>query len=260
MSLDRRFHRLSFKLNQGDKNSKWAVSPEIWLVGVVHGDPDGYDKILRVLHLARPHIISVEISEFSRRCRRRQEARWQRQFKLSLQSLPPQHRNHLALHKVAAQIACPCEVKAAEAYGRHHGVAWQAVDLNALSREHLPRYSAELLHPDNLANLILTPDADWGKYIQQEYRRARRVLQTGPGRGLGPAAMASSPQAAMREKVLAHRVLRLAKKWSRIVHVGGWEHLRTSGPGKTMADFLLAWSPERLLLDEAPQGYIRLEG
>ncbi len=36
----------------------------------------------------------------------------------------------------------------------------------------------------------------------------------------------------MREKVLAHRVGRLAKQWLRVVHVGGWEHLITVGPEK----------------------------
>ncbi len=61
---------------------------------------------------------------------------------------------------------------------------WQAVDINALAREHLPRYGEELLSPDNLRNLALTPDADWGEYIRQEYRRARRALQTGRGSGI----------------------------------------------------------------------------
>jgi hypothetical protein len=219
-------------------------------VGVVHGDPEGYDKILRVLDQVRPRIISVEISEYSWRYRRRQEARWRQQFQLGLQALPRQQRKHLALDKVAAQIACPFEVRAAEDYARRHGVAWQAVDINALSREHLPRYGKELLSPKNLTNLTLTPDADWGEYIRQEYRRARRALQTGPGRRIGWADTTVSPQAAMREKVLAQRVRRLAKKWSRIVHVGGWEHLIASGSDKTMADYLAAWRPERLLLDE----------
>jgi hypothetical protein len=222
---------------------------EIFLVGVVHGDPDGYDKLLRLLQRLRPRIISVEISEYSWRCRRRQEARWQRQFQRGLRSLPPEQRKHVALLKVAAQIDCPFEVRAAEDYGRRWGVAWQAVDINSLAREHLPRYAGELLSPDNLRNLVLTPDADWGEYIRQEYRRARRALQAGQIGVDGLAARAGFPAAAMREKVLAHRVRRLARKWPRVVHLGGWEHLITSGPNKTMADFLTAWRPQRLLLD-----------
>ncbi len=87
-------------------------------MGVVHGDPEGYDKLMRVFDRVRPRIISVEISEYSWRYRRSQEARWQRQFQLGLQSLPRQQRNHLALHKVAAQIACPFEARAAEDYAQ----------------------------------------------------------------------------------------------------------------------------------------------
>lgn len=222
---------------------------EIFLVGVVHGDPEGYDKARRLLDRVRPQTISVEISEYSRRFRCCREARWQRQFQLGLQSLPRQQRNHLSLHKVAAQIACPFEVRAAEDYAQEHGVGWQAVDINALSREHLPRYGEELLSPNNLRNLALTPDADWGEYIRQEYRRARIALQTGQGRGMVIPDTEVASQAAMREKVLAQRVRRLAQKWLRLVHLGGWEHLITYGPRKTMADFLSAWRPKRLLLD-----------
>ena len=229
---------------------KGGEQPEIILVGVVHGDPEGYDKLIKFFNRVRPRFISVEISEYSRRYRRSREAQWRRRFQLSRQALPPQQRQHLALQKVAAQIAYPFEARATEDYARRHGVAWQAVDINSVARKHLPRYEAELLRVDNLRCLALTPDADWGEYIRQEYRRARRTLETGRGSGIYPAVTAESARTTMREKVLAHRVGRLAKYWLRVVHVGGWEHLTISGPGKTMAGFLAAWRPQRLLLDE----------
>jgi hypothetical protein len=225
-----------------------AEQPEIILVGVVHGDPEGYDKLIKFFHRVRPRIISVEISEYSWRYRRSQKAQWQKRFQHSRQSLPPQQRHHLALHKLAAQIALPFEARTAEDFAQQHGVSWQAVDINGIAREHLPRYGEELLSPDNLRNLVLTQDGAWGEYIRQEYRRARRVLQTGRGSGMVMTTGAVSPQAGMREKVLAHRVAQLAKQWLRVVHVGGWEHLIRSGPRKTMADFLSVWRPQRVLL------------
>ena len=118
---------------------------KIILVGVVHGDPGGYDKLKRLLTRTRPRLISVEISEYSWRYRRRWQARWQRQFQLASQALPPELRRHLALQKVAAQIACPFEVKAAEDYAREHGAAWRAVDLNRIARENLPRYAGGII-------------------------------------------------------------------------------------------------------------------
>jgi hypothetical protein len=224
--------------------------PGIILVGVVHGDPEGYDRLKKFLHLVRPRVISVEISEYSWRYRRNREVPWQRQFQLSRQSLLEEQRRHVALEKVAAQIACPFEVRAAEDYARGHGVGWQAVDLNSVAREHLPRYEAELLSQENLGSLVLTPDGDWGEHIRQEYQRARMALQTGRGSMINMLGGELSPQASMREKVLAHRVARLAKQWLRVVHVSGWEHLVMSGPRKTMADFLAAWRPRRVLLDD----------
>jgi hypothetical protein len=225
--------------------------PEIILVGVVHGDPEGYDKLIKFFHRVRPRVISVEISKYSWRYRRNQKAQWQQRFQHSRQYLPLQQRHHLALHKLAAQIALPFEARAAEGYAQQHGVSWQAVDINAIAREHLPRYDEELLSPDNLRKLALTPDAAWGEYIRLEYRRARLVLQTGRSSVMVMTTGAVPPQAGMREKVLAHRVDRLAKQWLRVVHVGGWEHLIRSGPRKTMADFLAVWRPQGLLLDEA---------
>lgn len=221
----------------------------ILLVGVVHGDPGGYEKILRLFERVRPRAISVEISEYSWRYRRSREIQWQRQFQLSRQSLPEEQRRHVALERVAAQIACPFEVRAAEEYARGHGVGWQAVDLNSLAREHLPRYEAELLSQENLGSLVLTPDGDWGEHIRQEYQRARVALQTGRSSMFDILGGAQSPQVSLREKVLAYRVARLAKQRLRVVHVSGWEHLVMSGPRKTMADFLAGMRPRRVLLD-----------
>lgn len=229
---------------------KGTAGLEIILVGVVHGDPAGYDKLKRFFQQLRPRVISVEISEYSWRYRRRRTAGWLRQFRLNREFLAKEQRRHLALEKVAAQIAYPFEVRAAEDYAQENGVAWQAVDISSVSREHLPRYDAELLGLDNLRNLVLTPDGDWGEHIHQEYQRARRLLATGRGSWPDIRSGALAPQASMREKVLAHRVVRLAKQWLRVVHVGGWEHLVTAAPGKTMADFLAVWRPQRVLLDE----------
>lgn len=231
--------------------NKTAGYPDITLVGVVHGDPEGYDKLKELFRRLRPLGISVEISEYSRRYRRHHQAQWQRQFESARQVLPPEVRNHLALQKLAAQIAFPFEAKAAAAYAREHGLTWRAIDLNSIAREHLPCYATQLLSPDNLRQLITTPDGDWQDYIRREYCRARRISPACQALTLHPAGMASAPQATLREKVLAHRVVLLAKEWSKIVHVGGWEHMLRSGESRTMADFLAPWRPEVILLDDA---------
>lgn len=216
----------------------------------MHGDPAGYNKLTRLLRHVGVRMISVEISEYSWRYRRRRQGRWRRQFQLASADLPPEGRGHLALQKVAAQIAYPFEVRAVEDYARDYGAGWRAVDLNGPAREHLPRYEAELLRPENLRALLATADGDWRDYIRQEYRRARRVLETGRGQGINLEG-AAPPLTTLREKVLAQRVGRLAKAWGKIVHVGGWEHLAGTEGKRRMVDFLAGLRPAIILLDES---------
>ena len=223
--------------------------PEIILVGVVHGDPEGYAKALSLLEYWQPRVVSVEISGFSWRYRRRHADLWQRQFQAGLAALPAAQRRHLALERLAAKIALPFEVRAARAFGRRYSRPWQAVDIAALAREHLPCFSRELLQPANLRQLLATPDGDFQAAVRQEYARAWRLLSSqAPYWPLRPQELIA--QTTMREKVLAGRVRRLARRWHRVVHLGGWEHLVCTGQDQTMADFLAPLQPQRLVLSD----------
>jgi hypothetical protein len=219
---------------------------EIILVGVVHGDPQGYNKAMALLEELRPAAVGVEISRYSWDYRRRWVRRWQEQFRAAQAALPPAHRQHLALQRLAAQIALPFEVRAAAAYARCHRRVWAPLDINAISREHLPRYHRELLTPENLRHLTADPDGSLAAFIRREYDRAVHLLGR-PG-APWPRCLAVDPQSTMREKVLAHRLRRLAQQWSRVVHFGGWEHLIYTGGHHTLADLLAPWEPQRLLL------------
>ncbi|AEB08599.1 hypothetical protein [Desulfobacca acetoxidans] len=229
---------------------KTQVQPEIFLVGVVHGDPEGHDKALELLAKVRPRVISVEISDFSLLYRWRYQSRWHLRFQDLLKTLTPAEQRHPALKKVAAQIDYPFEVQAAQDYAGQHGIPWQAVDLNCIAREHLPRYRRELLTLDNLRNLTLTADGDWRQYILREYKRARRAIYGRPM--ITPTALFSkpSPQAAMREKIMARRIKRLACTYNRLVHLGGWEHLAPRPERDSLADWLASGRPRIVLLDD----------
>jgi hypothetical protein len=73
---------------------------------------------MQLLAHLQPDLVTVEISPFSLRYRRRHEPRWQRQWSRALAQLPAGAAGHLALRRLAAQIALPFEVKAARDYGR----------------------------------------------------------------------------------------------------------------------------------------------
>ena len=138
----------------------WATAPpalpseNLILIGTVHGDPRGYERVTRLLEWLRPEVVTVEISRFSVRYRRAWEDRWRRQLQEALAELPPGAAGHPAMQKVAAQIALPFEYRAARDYSRENGVRCLPLDLGGLSRRHLPRYGRELLSPGQFAGSV----------------------------------------------------------------------------------------------------------
>jgi hypothetical protein len=217
------------------------------LIGTVHGDPRGQARAGKLLHHLRPELVTVEISPFSLRYRERHGARWQRQLAEALTALPAGAALHLAIRRLTAQVALPFEVRAARDYSRSSGVPWRPLDLGFISRRHLPRYGSELLSPANLRALLTTADGELEDFVVAQFRRARQALARPPRRPIFPGA----PETLRRERFLARRLRGLARRYRRVVHLGGWEHL------VAWPDFLGLWGdladlkPQRVLLDEA---------
>jgi hypothetical protein len=230
-------------------------NPGLVLVGAVHGDPRGYVRAGKLLEHLRPDLVTVEISPFSLRYRLKYGPRWQRQLAQALKALPPMAAGHLAIQRLAAQVGLPFEVRAARDYSRSCGLPWRPLDLGAPARQHLPRYGPELLSPANLEALLTTPDGSLAQYVAGEFRRARLALARGPQR---PFASVTA-ETLRREGFLARRLHRLIRRYRRVVHLGGWEHLVAWQDSPGLWRDLAHLSPRRLLLDEAdrlpdPQG------
>ena len=83
------------------------------LIGTVHGDPRGQARAGKLLHHLRPDLVTVEISPFSLSYRLKHGGRWQRQLAAALAELPAGAERHLAIQRLAAQVALPFEVRAA---------------------------------------------------------------------------------------------------------------------------------------------------
>jgi hypothetical protein len=217
------------------------------LIGTVHGDPQGYARARALLASLRPDLVTVEISPFSLRYRQRYGAGWQRQLAQSLAELPADAARHVAIQRLAAQVALPFEVKAAREYHRRAGAPWRSLDLGFLSRRHLPRFGPELLSPANLKALLTTPDGPLAEYVVAEFRRARLALAQPLRRLFYPGVS----ETLRRERFIGRRLRQLAFRHRRVVHLGGWEHLvdwqDSPGLWRALADL----SPGRILLDEA---------
>ena len=217
------------------------------LIGTVHGDPRGQVRAGELLHHLRPGLVTVEISPFSLRYRRQHGVRWQRQLAAALAELPEGAALHLAIRRLAAQVALPFEVKAAQEYSRRAGVPWRPLDLGFLSRRHLPRFGPELLSPANLKALLTTADGSLAEFVAAEFRRARQALARVPRRPISP----SVSDTLRREGALARRLRGLTSRHRRVVHLGGWEHLVAWQDSPGLWGDLADLKPGRLLLDEA---------
>jgi len=227
------------------------------LVGTVHGDPQGQARAEKLLHHLRPDLVTVEISPFSLGYRLKHGRGWQRQLAAALAELPAGAERHLAIRRLAAQVALPFEVRAAGEYSRSLNVSWRPLDLGFVSRRHLPRYAAELLSPANLEALLATADGDLKNFVAGEFRRARQAWTGAPRRRIFPGV----PETVRRERFLARRLRRLAARYRRVVHLGGWEHLVAWEDSPGLWSDLADLKPRRLLLDEAdrlPDFYTRL--
>lgn len=231
------------------ENAIWEDSANLGLIliGTVHGDPQGQDRAGKLLDRLRPDMVTVEISPFSLNYRLKHGGRWQRRLAAALAELPAGAERHLAIQRLAAQVALPFEVRAARESSRRVSVPWRPLDLGFLSRRHLPRYATELLSPANLEALLATADGDLEDFVAGEFRRARQAWAGDPRRRVFP----NAPETRRRERILARRLRALAARHRRVAHLGGWEHLvaREDSPGLwgDLADL----QPRRVLLDEA---------
>jgi hypothetical protein len=163
--------------------------------------------------------------------------------------MPAGAERHLAIQRLAAQVALPFEVRAAREYSRRLNVPWRPLDLGFLSRRHLPRYATELLSQANLEALLATADGELEDFVAGEFRRARQAWAGAPRRRILPRV----PETWRRERFLSRRLRGLASRYRRVVHLGGWEHLLTWEDSPGLWGDLADLKPRRLLLEEADQ-------
>ena len=231
------------------ENAIWEDSANfsLILIGTIHGDPQGQARAGKLLLHLRPDMVTVEISPFSLNYRLKHSGSWQRRLAAALAELPAGAERHLAIQRLAAQVALPFEVRAAGDYSRRVNVPWRPLDLGFLSRRHLPRYAIELLTPANLWALLATADGELKDFVAGEFHQARQALAGAPQRRIFP----GLPETVRRERFLARRLRRLVSRHRRVVHLGGWEHLVVWEDSPGLWPDLADLKPQRVLLDEA---------
>ncbi|MCX5896204.1 MAG: hypothetical protein NTZ51_10295 [Proteobacteria bacterium] len=253
-----------------------AFLPHLILVGTVHHDPRGYDKLFSLLTALRPDIISIELSPYGRGFRTRNSrklvqrllflyhaARPHNHFPDSFLSGDKDNRRpvHLTedelkmlpslLLELLATIRFPFEYAAARDYAETCRVPLYCIDLSPVSRKRLRLFREEALTEANITMLLSLPDKGVQESVNLCYKRARAAWdEFSRDRRAGKESTGAA--ADERDVHMSKRIINLLQKHpgKRILHLGGWEHCAGGIGTINLYHMLREFSPLRVLLDE----------
>lgn len=201
----------------------------LYLLGVVHLDPEGPRRLKEFLEVTRPGVVTVEVSPYAVTFREERGPELLdrlRRFRLEDGSLPG------CLPGVEAQLRIPFEVEATRSFceGTH------LIGDSDLSKEYLELFEKETMAEENLERLAGMGDMCIRGEVEREWERAGRCW-------LRPRVLSTVDAVAWREreealtkKIFYHgferrevdeRLERRDRENAcvRIVHVGGWRHV-----------------------------------
>lgn len=216
------------------------MTNEMTILGVIHRDPQGANRLLRALDTRPWGLISVEVSPYALRWRRGSGPRLLAALEDNLPAAaaraglsPENARQHPGLAWLRAYLRPPYEWLVAREAAARRGAPCVALDFSRQSRRLLAE-APELVTVANLAQLLTAPAPATAVL---ERRRAGDLLT---GRGGWPRPPAPEPQ---REAGLTRRLTRLlavARRSGRLplFHVGGWQHLLPGQDPPGLADRL----------------------
>lgn len=233
--------------------------PTLTLLGTLHHDPNGFRITRRALDELLPEVILVELSPFGWAFRKRCGHYFTRLLVHNLQracsrqgiAFRPAFR-HPEIQAIFRQLQLPFEYRAAARFSRKRRVPLHLVDLSSFSARHIRNWP-ELLATANLSLLLQGPANH--PSVPTQYQLATRILakNTAAGSIFRPhrPLFRTQSSSAVRERYLACQVER-ALQWhprSRLLYIGGWQHLQNRPGIASLASLLRSHSPRSLLLN-----------
>lgn len=193
------------------------MSKRIDLIGTVHRDPKGKEKLLACLDLLAPDTLILEASPYSVSFRRQNSPRLLGLLDRRIDELNRKFNsdcvNHGEIEAIRAMLQMPFEIEAAsEGTGKSRKIIF-AGDITE-SKKYLDEIEETLLSFENLEYLISKPNIPLFRQVEDEYSRARNHLHLQN----------------FSDKNLDSQNLRMAqaaksKDSNIVVVVCGWEHL-----------------------------------
>ena len=236
-----------------------AAQPRLTLIGTVHRDPRGPERLLSLLRRLHPDLLTLEMSEKGLAYRqgegRRQLLRLDRILERLTGELliePATLQAHPAVADIRTLLALPFEYQAAAAYAAEAGLPLHLIDRSDVSAAKLQRVERELVTYRNLKILVSLP-AGAEKSDFEGYGRAHAMITHDPGETVRQAFLAGrrgEEGIGPRDRWMAAQIRRLlaTRRGAHLVHVGGWVHLVEDARGETLFSLLADLAPQRLLL------------
>lgn len=244
----------------GARDEMVSSCSRLILIGTVHRDCTGEERLRAILERFAPACVTLELSPTSLLYRQRHGALLRRRLERILRRLAgadPDAMSRIASHPVVGDIRrlleLPFEYRAAAAYGAAQGVVPELIDLPQVAEQKLRRIQEELITLRNLRTLLALPApprlpesyADAVVLVERAtsptLRRAFLLGRRGD-EGIGP-----------RDRQMAEALRRCCQKFvdGTVVHIGGWVHLVDDPDGQTLYSRLADLQPQRLLLGSA---------
>ena len=235
------------------------LSETLLLLGVVHGDPQGFARLTAFLHRFNPETIFVEISPFGLLWRIKNGVSLQKQLRDNLRQAAGRlgiametalRRPHITA--IRRQIAVPFEYRAALRFGLISGARPVPVDDSSYSRK-LIAWWPELLSEENLVHLLELQNEPVS--VAREYKRAIRGLSG--EKMIGGFFLPEDDEweaLEKRERLMASKIMRVQQSVQprRALWIGGWKHLMNVGTIPTLRDLLRISQSRCMILDNPP--------
>jgi len=233
--------------------------PKLTLVGTVHRDPRGSERLLAALRRLRPDLVTLEMSSKAFDYRQGEARRQLLRLEGILARLAEETGRslaellaHPAISDIRALLDFPFEYRAAADYAAETGIPVRLIDLCDVSAAKLRRVETSLVTYRNLRVLVKLP-IEREKNGWEGYELARAMIVRDPGSAVRQAFLERRRGAegiGPRDRWMAEQIERLLAdgRVGHLVHVGGWVHMVGDEQGETLFSLLERFAPVRELL------------
>jgi len=232
--------------------------PRLTLIGTVHRDTQGLQRLSALLERLQPDLLTLEMSSYALQYRQARGPSQLLRLERILERLATETGRSLqelqccqAVADIRNLLALPYEYRATRDYAARCDCRLALIDMTEVSTLKLKRVESGLITYRNLKILTGLPEAAAAQR-QESYATAQALLSNTPVaavrsaflqhrrglEGIGP-----------RDQLMAEQIRRLlqADTCRHLVHVGGWVHLLEDPQGETLFSRLAECSPTRRL-------------